>query len=163
MIHVQGLPELIKALNNMGVCLDDEIKPILNEQAESIAESMRGNIHERTGRLANSIKNLNPTKFKYAILVGPDYTPDGGGTMTIPALAKITEYGRGPVHASKAEFLTFKSQTGEWVRKRETAALPARSFIRTTYTQVQNTVSEKVVNALSKVIQKKAKENNLTI
>jgi len=160
---IEGMAETIRALDAMGVGFEDEIKPILNPEADYIVGVMQGNLaHEKTGRLMRSIKNINPDKFKNVVLVGPDRTPDGQGTMTIGALAAIMEYGSAPRVSKSGMPLRFKDESGNWVSKYQVAPVIGNGFVRNTFDMTKEKVNEAVMKGLQIVIEKKAKENNLT-
>ena len=164
-VKLKGLSEVENAIKKMAHIYTPEIiGKILTEEAKPMVETMRGLAPVHTGRLRKSIKILNRKneKFKYTTLVGIDYAQDGKGTMTIPALASVIEYGarlREPAKGAKYR----KVKIGDdWVTMgvgtKAFKSIPARPFIRPAFDMHKNRIREGLVNRLYELAQKKGKE-----
>lgn len=163
-VKVTGAKEIEEAIKKMAHLFTPEIiEKILTEEAKPMVETMRSLAPQKTGRLVNSIKVLDRknSKFKYTTLVGIDYRPDGKGTMTIPALASLMEYGGAFREPKRGEFKRVKIGD-EWVTMGKGdgafASIPARPFIRPGYDMHKGRIAENIVKKLYELTQKKAKE-----
>lgn len=163
-VKLKGLSEVENAIKKMAHIYTPEIiGKILTEEAKPMVETMRGLAPVHTGRLRKSIKILNRKneKFKYTTLVGIDYAQDGKGTMTIPALASVIEYGARLREPKRGEFKRVKIGD-EWVTMGKGdgafASIPARPFIRPGYDMHKGRIAENIVKKLYELTQKKAKE-----
>lgn len=164
MKYVKGLDKITKSLVKMGKISNKDVKPILAENAELLASTMRSLVRVDTGRLRNAIKvmKVNDADYKKTVLVGVDFTPDGLGTMTIAALAHINEYGTVPQRMDKkGRIMRFKDKNGQWVSKYETRGVTAQPFIRPALDMVGSQVQQAIIEDTQKMIFKEAKKNNL--
>lgn len=161
-VKLKGLSEVENAIKKMAHIYTPEIiGNILTEEAKPMVETMRGLAPEKTGRLVKHIRVLNRKneKFKYTTLIGIDYTPDGQGTMTIPALASVIEYGAAVRQPKKGKYAKVKIGD-KWVTMRMAgfASITARPFIRPAFDMHKNRIREGLVKRLYELAQKKGKE-----
>lgn len=163
-VKVTGAKEIEDAIKKMANIFTPEIiEEILTEEAKPMLDNMRSLAPEKTGRLVRSIKILDRknSKFKYTTLVGIDYKPDGKGTMTIPALASVIEYGATIREPKKGEYRRVKIGD-EWVTMGRGdgafKSIAARPFIRPAYEMHKSRIADNVVKKLYDITQKKGKE-----
>lgn len=160
-----GLDNLIKDFENLSKDLGyDAIVPVLVKNGEPMAQAMKGMVRENTGRLANSIKVVTPQKkFGIGVIIGPEFKRDGAGTLTLNALAAINEYGAGERKPRRAESKKVLID-GKWrtmSQDKPFAAIPAKPFIRPAFDMTKEKVGEGIVKDLMRLVDDKAKKNNL--
>lgn len=171
--QVSGTKEIEDAIMKMAkLVTPKQILSIVLPQAEFLRDQMRLMAPEKTGRLRSTIKVLqrDNTKFKYTTLVGVDYKPDGKGTLSIPALAAIIEYGASPAIAGQPTRKTKSSSkttkqgyfrtkiNGEWVTLRERAAIPKHPFIRPALDINRQKITDGIIEGLYDLTKKSGKE-----
>ena len=163
-VKLTGLKEVEEAIKKMAKSFTaDEINEVLNDAAEPLVMAMRGNVPEKTGRLQSTIGVLNRknSRFPFTVLVGVDYTKDDGkGTMTIPALATVMEYGGAVRKPKKNEFKKVLIN-GEWITlsvRNPFASIPAHPYIRPALDMEGGAVQKNIVEGLYKLAMKKGKE-----
>lgn len=155
-VKLNGLADLEKDMKSLSDLDRKAVKDLLKKAAQPMVDGMRLACREKTGRLSRSIKMINPDdhRFPFTILIGPDYTPDGEGTITIAALASIHEYGAAERFPKKKESKKVLIN-GEWVtmsKSKPFKAIPPRPFFRPAIDQYGASVVEEVYKGLQQII-----------
>ena len=158
--RVKGEKELVEAIKKMAkMYTEKDIKTILNSEAKKLVSTMRGLAPEKTGRLRQHIKVLpKNSNYKYTVLAGIDYKPDGKGTLTIPALASITEYGASAGFPHKNKGYWRHQINGEWVTLYERAPIAPRPFIRPAFDMSKSNIQKNIIKKLATLAKRKGKE-----
>ncbi|RUP37051.1 MAG: HK97 gp10 family phage protein [Acinetobacter sp.] len=162
---LEGLPELTAALEKLGKGITPEIaQTILRNSAGEIVQIMKSKVRRKSGRLANSIKIMpKDSKFPYNIIIGPDFTRDGKGTMTIAALASVQEFGARVRVPKKKKYAKVKIGD-KWVtmsKDKPFAVVPAAPFVRPTFDMTNEKVRESIKESLIEEINNQAKKEKL--
>jgi len=156
-VEITGLEDLKDDLKALSEIDKKQVKDLLKKATTPMVQTMKANVGKKSGRLAKSIKLLNPDnpKFPFTVLVGPDYTPDNKGTMTIAALASVQEYGavaRIPRKGAKYKKVLIG---GKWItmsKNKPFKAIPPRPFFRPAVDKHQSTIVEDVYFGVQKII-----------
>lgn len=158
--RIEGLDKTLKALENFDID-KDAIKQALENEGENLVQVIRNLIPDRTGRMVNAYKMFSNDRFKTSVMLGYDYTPDGRGTLTKPALASIIEYGRAAVFPKKKEFLRFKNAQGEWVTTKSVKAITGKAPVRRGFDMNKKAIEKNMENVVDGLLKKEAKKKNL--
>jgi HK97 gp10 family phage protein len=141
---MDGMPEIIEALKNMGVSLETkEMQDMLKREAQPIIETARRLAPNDTGNLRQSIQFItrmdkqNRTK----VLIGPH------GNWYNHYLGVMFEYGT---------VSRIQEKTGRY-----TGMIEARPFMRPALDQNAGKVTDGIINGVDKILAKLAKKNNL--
>ncbi len=157
---IQGIELTIKKLAMLGQELSvKELRPIVGKAGAKIKDTMQQLAPERTGRLSRSIK-VKGGKFAF-VLIGPDFAPDGQGTITIPALTSIIEHGSRDRFPKKKKYLIFRNENGQWVRTASTRGVSARPFIIPSFERNKDAVYDMIQQDVIKLVKRKAKKLNI--
>ena len=168
---LQGLEimngDLRKVIDNMGKA---KIKDILISSGGLVADEMEMRAPKNTGNLANSIRIFDDPKYKYSVMIAPDYDRIDQSQITSPALLSIIEYGANEAIAGK---ISSKSKghrktneqgywrvniNGTWVTMDSRAPLKPNPFIRPAYDAVKVKVVEKMKRDIKAAIKEEAKK-----
>ena len=141
---MNGMPEIIEALKNMGVNLETkEMQDMLKREAQPIIDTARNLAPSDTGNLRQSIQFItrmdkqNRTK----VLIGPN------GNFYNHYLGVMFEYGT---------VARIQQNTGRY-----TGIIEARPFMRPALDQNAGKVTDGIIRGVDKILAKLAKKNNL--
>lgn len=158
--RIEGLEKTLKALESFDID-KDAIKKALRDEGENLVQVIRNLIPDRTGRMVSAYKMFDSDRFKTSVMLGYDYTPDGRGMLTKPALASIIEYGRAEGYPKKKEYLRFRNAQGEWVTTKSVAAITGKAPVRRGFDMNKKTVEKNMEAVVDMLLKKEAKKKNL--
>lgn len=156
-VQIDGLQDLYSDFKALSDIDKTEVKRVIKRSVQPMIKTMKSNVRKDTGRLANSIKMIDPDnqKFPFTILVGPDYRPDNRGTMTIAALAAIQEYGavkRIPRKNAKYKKVLIDGKWKTMSQKTPFKAIPARPFFRPAVDRHEHQIIKEVYFGVEDII-----------
>lgn len=172
-IQIIGVDSVIGDLNTISKSFSyEDIIPVLKKHAEVFASASRQLSPSNSGRLSRSIKVLPPSK-KYGVrvIVGPDFTRDNRGTLTIPALATIMEFGADVRRPNTKKKFAKKNESGaayrrvmingQWFTMGAAGGrfnpVPAHPFIRPAFDMNKGRVRDAILKDLKELIKKRGK------
>ena len=141
---MDGMPEIIEALKNMGVNLESkEMQDMLKREAQPIIDTARNLAPSDTGNLRQSIQFITrmDKQNRTRVLIGPH------GDWYNHYLGVMFEYGT---------VGRIQEKTGRY-----TGIIEARPFMRPALDQNAGRVIEGIINGVDKILAKLAKKNNL--
>lgn len=168
-VSIEGLPDLMRKLNDMGKIDKDAIKKIIKSEGQQIIDTAKVLAAKHTGELARSIGFIEKNEARYptTVLIGPDYK--------IAPHAHLIEFGtKERFRGDKVFFKQIRSLRRAGVSERtlqrtieankdlhSTGVGPMRPFMRPAFdrnaAEVDNGISQKVF----RLILKQAKKNKL--